>query len=177
MCVCVYMCVCVCARAQLLSPVRLSSLPGSSVHGISQARILSFPTLGDHPDPEIEPTSPATAGGFFTNSATIFIQPNSEWAILGILTIFQKLNSLKYFVNILSTCRHMDTAQSMQLSKYGLVVDVSLLSLSNETIFTLELTLEFGVFTEKKILLHVNFQTVSHLGGLESTPLIHGLAF
>ena len=153
-CVSVCVCVCVCARArahaQLLSPVRLSSLPGSSVHGISQSRILSFPTVGDHPDPEIEPASPATAGGFFTNSATIFIQPNSEWAILGILTIFQKLNSLKYFVNILSTCQHTDTAQSMQLSKYGLVVDVSLLSSPNETIVTLELTLEFGVFTEKR---------------------------
>ena len=100
-------CVCVCTRAhahaQLLSPVSLSSPPGSSVHGISQARILSFPPPGDLPDPEMEPTSPATAGRFFTNCATIFIQPSSEWAILGILTIFQKLNSLKYFVNILST--------------------------------------------------------------------------
>ena len=70
----------------------------------------------------------------------------------------------------------MDIAQSMQLSKYSLVVDVSLLSSSNETTVPLELTLELGVFTEKKIVLCVNFQTASHLGGLESTPLIHGLA-
>ena len=27
---------------------------------------LSFPSLGDLPDPGIEPTSPALAGGFFT---------------------------------------------------------------------------------------------------------------
>ena len=52
------------------------SLPGSSVHGILQARILEWvamPSSGDLPDPGIEPTSltsPALAGGFFTTSAT-----------------------------------------------------------------------------------------------------------
>ena len=38
------------------------SLPGSSVHGILQARILEwlpFPSPGDLPDPGIEPGSPA----------------------------------------------------------------------------------------------------------------------
>ena len=38
------------------------SPPGSSVHGIFQARILewvAFPSLGDLPDPGIEPGSPA----------------------------------------------------------------------------------------------------------------------
>ena len=38
------------------------SLPGSSVHGILQARIwsgLPFPSPGDLPDPRIEPRSPA----------------------------------------------------------------------------------------------------------------------
>ena len=42
--------------------------PGSSVHGISQAKILDrvFPSPGDLPDPGIEPTSPALAGRFFT---------------------------------------------------------------------------------------------------------------
>ena len=37
-------------------------MPGSSVHGISQARILEwlpFPAPGDLPDPGIEPASPA----------------------------------------------------------------------------------------------------------------------
>ena len=50
------------------------SLPGSSVHGILQARIywsgLSYPPPGDLPDPGIEPTPPALAGGFFTTSAS-----------------------------------------------------------------------------------------------------------
>ena len=51
-------------------------LPGSSVHGISQARILvwvAVPSPGDLPDPGMEPeslTSPAWAGRFFTTSAT-----------------------------------------------------------------------------------------------------------
>ena len=52
-----------------LSNAMNCGLPGSSVHGILQARILewvaiSFP--GDLPDPGIEPTSPALAGRFFT---------------------------------------------------------------------------------------------------------------
>ena len=50
-----------CQSVQLLSPVQLCSLPGSSVHRTLQARILSglpFPSLGDLPDPGIEPTSP-----------------------------------------------------------------------------------------------------------------------
>ena len=45
------------------------SLPGSSVHGILQARILEwvpFPSPGDLPDSGIESESPALAGGFFT---------------------------------------------------------------------------------------------------------------
>ena len=52
------------------------SPPGSSVHGIFQARILlwvPFPTTGDLSDPGIEPTSlapPALPGMFFTISAT-----------------------------------------------------------------------------------------------------------
>ena len=52
------------------------SLPGSSVHGILQARILEWvavPFSGDLPDPGIKPASlksPALAGRFFTTSAT-----------------------------------------------------------------------------------------------------------
>ena len=44
------------------------SPPGSSVRGISQARILEwlpFPSPGGLPGPGIEPRSPALAGGFF----------------------------------------------------------------------------------------------------------------
>jgi len=50
----------------------LYSPPGSSVHGISQIRILewvAFPPPGDCPDPGMEPlfsASPALAGEFFT---------------------------------------------------------------------------------------------------------------
>ena len=44
-----------------------TSPPGSSVHKISQARILkwvAFPSPRDLPNPRIEPTSPSLAGGF-----------------------------------------------------------------------------------------------------------------
>ena len=47
----------------------MGSPPGSSVHGISQARILEqteFPSPGFLPLPGIEPASPALTGGFFT---------------------------------------------------------------------------------------------------------------
>ena len=43
--------------------------PGSSVHGISLARILEwvpFPSPGDPPQPGIEPTASALADGFRT---------------------------------------------------------------------------------------------------------------
>ena len=46
-----------------------SSLPGSSVHGIFQAKVLewvAFPSPGDLPDPGINATSCILAGGFFT---------------------------------------------------------------------------------------------------------------
>ena len=51
-------------------------LPGSSVHGIFQARILEWVAIsfsGDLPEPGIQPASPvslALAGGFFTIRAT-----------------------------------------------------------------------------------------------------------
>ena len=47
--------------------------PGSSVHGILQARTLEWaamPPPGDLPDPGIGSGSPCIAGGFFTNWAT-----------------------------------------------------------------------------------------------------------
>ena len=53
-----------------------SSLPGSSVGGILQARYwsgLSCPPLGNLPNPGVEPTSlmsPALADGLFTTSTT-----------------------------------------------------------------------------------------------------------
>ena len=55
--------------ACVLSHVQLfgCSLPGFSVHGISQARILVWvPPPGDLLNPGTEPAFPALAGGFFT---------------------------------------------------------------------------------------------------------------
>ena len=49
------------------------SPPGFSFHGISQARRLEwvpFPSPGALPTPEINPTSPALAGRFFTTSVS-----------------------------------------------------------------------------------------------------------
>ena len=79
-------CVCVCVRSvaqscsTLCNPMDYSP-PGSSVHGVLQARILSMgfsrkeyqsvlpsPTSGDLPNPRIKPVSsvsPVLAGGFF----------------------------------------------------------------------------------------------------------------
>ena len=74
----------------MLSRVRLSStlncsLTGSSLRGIFQTRILEwvpFPTLGDLPDPVIEPVSPALTGGFFTTSP-----PRVHFTILALLLV------------------------------------------------------------------------------------------
>ena len=73
-------CVCVCQVTQLcltLSRPTDHSPPGSSVHGILQARILGWLSCsppGDLPNPGIKkpgsPVSPALAGRFFTTRAT-----------------------------------------------------------------------------------------------------------
>ena len=80
MCVYVRVCVCVCAKSLqwCLTPCNTMdhSPPGSSVHGIFQARIpkwVAMSYLGDLPDPWIEPTSlrsSALAGRFFTTCTT-----------------------------------------------------------------------------------------------------------
>ena len=62
---------CVCAQScPTLCDAMDCSLPGSSVHGIFQARILEWvAVVRDLPDSGIEPTSPtspALAGRFFT---------------------------------------------------------------------------------------------------------------
>ena len=60
------------SRVQLFQDPVHASPPGSSVRAISQARIpagLPFPSPGDLPDPGIQPTSPALAGGFFTTES------------------------------------------------------------------------------------------------------------
>ena len=60
------------------------SLPGFSVHGILQARILKwewspFPSPGDLPDPGTEPASSALAGRFFT--AEPLGKPHSKYVL------------------------------------------------------------------------------------------------
>ena len=56
------------------------SPPGSSLHGILQARVLEWvavPSAGDLPGPGFEPmslTPPALAGGFFTTATAKSLQ-------------------------------------------------------------------------------------------------------
>ena len=69
---------CVCAESLQLCPLSLCnimfySLPGSSVHGILQARTLewaAFPSPGDLPHPGVQCESSTLAGGFFITSTT-----------------------------------------------------------------------------------------------------------
>ena len=82
-CVCVFVCVCLCAYVFLCEhsvtqscPILCDpmdcSLPGSSVHGTSQARILEWfamPPPGDLPNPGIHPRSSARVGRFFTTKS------------------------------------------------------------------------------------------------------------
>ena len=71
-----FICACIYAKSlqsypTLCNPVNCI-LPGPSVHGISQARVMErvpFPSPGDLPDPGMEPVSPALAGGFFTSES------------------------------------------------------------------------------------------------------------
>ena len=79
------------SRFQLCDPMNYS-LPGSSVHGLLQARILwsglPCPPPGDLPDPGIKPVSlrsPTLAGGFLT--------PSHTW---GIYQLLQSLIQLKF---------------------------------------------------------------------------------
>ena len=73
--VCVCVCVCVCVRARALSRVRFFATPWTVAWHVPLSMEFSrqeywtglpFPTPEDLPDPEIEPTSLALAGGFFT---------------------------------------------------------------------------------------------------------------
>ena len=67
-------CCCCCLVAKLcLILLQPHSLPGSSVHGISQVRLLKWIAISysrDLPNPGIESMSPALAGGFFTTEPT-----------------------------------------------------------------------------------------------------------
>ena len=85
------------SRSWLCNPTDCSP-PGSSVHGILQARILEWaviPPPGDHPNPEMEPeplTPPALARESLTNSSTMWEallqQVVSEWKSLSHVWLF-----------------------------------------------------------------------------------------
>ena len=67
------------------------SLPGSSVHGISQARYwsgLSFPTSGDLPNPGIEPNVGVLAGRFFITESFSFTTEFSSVQSLSRVRLF-----------------------------------------------------------------------------------------
>ena len=66
------------------------SLPGSSVHGILQERILKWVAISFSTglDPGIEPASPALTGSIFTNSAI--------WEALNIFIQFSSVQSLSH---------------------------------------------------------------------------------
>ena len=92
------------------------SLPGSAVHGILQARILewvAFPSLGDLPNPGIEPVSPvstALVGKFFTTVPPGKLWQMSRW---GKLEIFQ--DCLKSFPG--KTLRWAEAGTELTLSR------------------------------------------------------------
>ena len=78
---------CVCSVTKscltLCDPINCS-LPGSSVHGISKARILKWVAIsssGNLPDRGIKPTSPTLAGGFFTTEPPGKSQVHSRCSI------------------------------------------------------------------------------------------------
>ena len=61
-----------CVLSPTLCNLMDCSLPGSSVHELSQQEYwsgLPLPTAGNLPNPGIEPVSPELAGGFFTTEA------------------------------------------------------------------------------------------------------------
>ena len=70
MCVCVCVCVCLVPKSCLtLCDPMVCSLPGSSVQGICQVRILEWvviPFSRDFANPRIKPAFSELAGGFFT---------------------------------------------------------------------------------------------------------------
>ena len=78
------------------------SLPGSSVHRVSQARILewvSIPSPGDRPKPEIKPeslASPALAHRFSTSSAS-WDPVTGLWVTLNLESSYLQIPNLMTF--------------------------------------------------------------------------------
>ena len=99
--------VCVCVHACTHSCPTLCnsmdcSLPGSSVQGISQARILeqvAISSSGDLPDSGIQPMSPILAGRFFTNepsgkSLKVLIYHQLFWIYICLINICPNIDTL-----------------------------------------------------------------------------------
>ena len=108
------------------------SLPGSSVHGILQARILEWVAIASPrglPNPGLEPRSPALqavsciSGGFFTNWATRealtkwrgrqleafgYIKNMEEWLPPVFFGWLQDVSLLKLKAKIRSLCWHIN---------------------------------------------------------------------
>ena len=86
-----------------------SSLPGSSVHGILQARTwewVAVPPPGDLSEPGMEPippAPPALTGGFFTTSATWEAQ-NLQGAAEAVLRRKFKVIQVKVKVKVTQSC-------------------------------------------------------------------------
>ena len=79
-------------------------LPGSSVHGISQSRILEwrrppFPSPGDLPNPGIELASPALADRFFVTEPPGKPQKTTTIILTAIIMALRKLVIKFYFYN------------------------------------------------------------------------------
>ena len=67
-----HMWVCILSHVQLSATLWTFNLPGSSVHGMFQARILEWVAISfsrGSSTPRIEPGSPALAAGFFTTDS------------------------------------------------------------------------------------------------------------
>ena len=74
---------------------------GSSVHGFPRQQHwggLPFPSPGIFPNPGIEPTSPALAGGFFTaeppGKLLLFCSTSKKWVPKALPFVFSFLNAL-----------------------------------------------------------------------------------
>ena len=74
------------------------SLPGSSVHGILQARILSglpFPSPGDLPNPGFEPRFPALQADALTTEPPEKPQSHYQKSLHTIMTIVKNIENNK----------------------------------------------------------------------------------
>ena len=86
-----------------------SSPTDSSVHEISQARILEWVAIffyqGALSDPEIEPRAPALANGFFTTESLGNPFPNNELAcILKFLLVFSVTCLFAFSLSLRADC-------------------------------------------------------------------------